>query len=405
MADVNRLQSLPLPSAVAALLIFAYALSVAFGTFDPPDLYIYRYGAVMALRGENPYDIEAIRREVADRKLGPDTDTLKVNCGYFLPPMSVLVYAPLAALPWVSAKVAWAVVTGFAAFAVACLPWLVRPRGSPPPGTLAVLLVPFLLVCNPLAIAIVLVGQTSLVFAGCVAAGLWAFDRGKPYVAALIWVVPFMKPHLALPLIPLAWYLGGLRPALLLIALVGLLNLVGATVIGGSPLFLKDYIDFLPNARTAVSFNRVESNPSVTSWNSLLFHAGGPLIELSVGTIAAGYLVWFGLVVGRCVAAKEKPSAAWAVAAAAVGAVMCSQVLVYELFFLTAAVPWVRDLFTGGYRLRGWAAVALMACQLIPQKLMESYGVPVHHPLAVMLFALLVLTGPLQAARSPSGRD
>ena len=55
----------------------------------------------------------------------------------------------------------------------------------------------------------------------CVAAGLLCFERGRPYLAAVLWAIPFVKPHLAIPLIPLAWYLGGWRPAALLVALVG----------------------------------------------------------------------------------------------------------------------------------------------------------------------------------------
>ncbi len=405
MADANRLPSWPLPAAAAALLIFAYALILALGTFDPVDLFIYRLGAELTAKGQTPYDIPTIRREVAARFPGSPTDPDNVadNCGYFLSPMAALAYMPLAAVPWPVAKVCWAILIGIAAFAMACLPWLLRPPGQPI-ATLATLLVPFLLVINPPALMVVVAGQTAILLTGCVAAGLWAFDRGRPYLGAMLWVLPFIKPHLALPLIPLAWYLGGWRPAVLLVVLVGLLNLAGAWAIGGSPLYLKEYLDFLPNARTAVRFNRAELNPAVTSWNRLLFAAGGPLIELSAATVVAGYLVWYGLIGARIAGAGEKPSAAWAAAATAVGAVMCSQVLPYELLLLAAVVPWVRDLFANGYWFRGWLAVLFMAVHLIPQMVMERYGIRAHHPLAVALLALLVLTGPIRLPRSPSGR-
>ena len=45
---------------------------------------------------------------------------------------------------------------------------------------------------------------------------------------------------------------------------------------GGSPLFLLDYFRYLPTAREAVAYNRVEMNPQITSWNRLLFAWGGP---------------------------------------------------------------------------------------------------------------------------------
>jgi hypothetical protein len=196
--------------------------------------------------------------------------------------------------------------------------------------------------------------------------------------------------------------LGGWRPAALLVLLVGAINLAGAWAIGGTPLYLKDYFEFLPQAREAVAFNRVETNPQLTSWNSLLYQLGGPLIELGAVTIAAGYLVWIGLLVGRCAATNSAPSAAWVAAAAAVGGVLCAQVLVYELLFLAVAVPWVRDLFAGGPRARVWGglAVALMAVQLLPHHRMEALGVGFYRPLGVFLLALLVLTAPLTSSGS-----
>jgi len=92
----------------------------------------------------------------------------------------------------------------------------------------------------------------------------------------------------------------------------------------------------------------------------LLFTAGGPLVELTAVTMVAGYFVWLGLVVGRVALAGTRPTVGWVVAVAAVGSVLCSQVLVYELLILTLLVPWVRDLFAGGWRLRSWLAVGLM---------------------------------------------
>ncbi len=395
---------------VAALLFTAIALVRALGPadYDPRDFYIYRLGAELALRGENPYDVAKIRQCVSEKfpEENPAAESLSLNCGYFLPPMAILVYTPFAMLPWGATKVAWALVNGLAAYFIARLPLLLHEKDSPPPGFLVWGAVPFVLLLNPLALVTSFpVGQTSVVFLGCVAAGLLAFERGRPSLAAVAWVIPFIKPHLALPLVPLAWYLGGWRPAALLVALVAILNLAGATVVGGSPLFLREYANYLPQVRDAVRYNRVELNPSIASWNRLLFAAGGPLVELGLATTMAGYLVWYGLLIGRwAVSGGERPSAAWVTAATAAGALWCSQVLVYELLFLLVAVPWVRDLFANGYRLRGGLAIALLAVQTIPQAKMAALGIEVHHPLAVALFALLVLTGPMSPAhRRPPG--
>jgi hypothetical protein len=174
------------------------------------------------------------------------------------------------------------------------------------------------------------------------------------------------------------------------------LNLAGATLVGGSPRFLGEYLEYLPEAHKAVGFNRVESNPRITSWNCLLLRIGGPLIELNVATTMAGYLVWFGLAIGRAALFGTRPSAAWAVAISGVGAVLCSQVLVYELLILALVVPWVCDLIACGYRLRGWLAVGLLAVQLIPWMAMERMGLALPPSLGVMLLAGLVLAGPSQ---------
>ena len=118
-------------------------------------------------------------------------------------------------------------------------------------------------------------------------------------------------------------------------------------------------------------------------------------MELDAARTVAGYLVWFGLVAGRVALAGTRPSAAWAVAATAAGALVCSQVLVYELLLFAVAVPWLRDLFAAGWRIRGWLAVALLAVQMLPQARMEAIGVAAQRPLAVALFAVLVLVGPV----------
>ena len=82
-------------------------------------------------------------------------------------------------------------------------------------------------------------------------AGLWCFDRGGswPVLGVLLWGCSVREAaSCALPLIPLAWYLGGWKRAVALVAVVGGLNLLGATLAGGSPLFeaLRDYLDYVP---------------------------------------------------------------------------------------------------------------------------------------------------------------
>jgi hypothetical protein len=396
-ADISILSAF-----VASLLLLAFALFQGLGTKNARDFFIYRLGAELASRGENPYDLKKIQQHVAAAYPEEDEDTKRfvANSGYFLPPLAIVLFLPLAAMPAIAAKVCWALTIGVAGFCIARLPAMLRSSDSPPPAVLPSYAIPFLLVLNPLTLAVVLVGQVSLLSLGCIAAGLWCIDRGRPYLASILWVLPFMKPHLALPLIPLLWFLSGWRPAVLLVALMVILNLGGAMVVGGSPRFLGQYLEYLSEAHKAVGFNRAESNPRITSWNRLLLTAGGPLVELNVMTTLAGYLVWFGLAIGRVALSRSRPKAVWAVAVAAVGAVLCSQVLVYELLILALVIPWVRDLFASGYRYRGLLAFGLLAVQLIPWMAMEKLGIAFPPSLGVVLLAVLVLVGP-----SGEGRD
>jgi hypothetical protein len=72
-------------------------------------------------------------------------------------------------------------------------------------------------------------------------------------------------------------------------------------------------------------------------------------------------------------------------------------VLVYELLFLLAAVPWMCGLFAGGWRVRGWCAVLLLVVHLVPGKVLEPGGVDrYYHALTAGLFAGLVLWGPVR---------
>lgn len=423
------------PAIVAATVFFLIGLGRALGPpdGDPRDFFIYRLGAELTLRGENPYDIPKIRKHVGDTFpidkpqepllnsvyltqgdyyrwlvllfVGENTvNSFPLNCGYFLPPMAVLFYMPFALLSWVPAKIAWALANGVAGYFIARLPVVLRTQTGEPYHAFLWAVAPFLLLMEPSIAAVIVfpVGQTTIMSVGFVAAGLLAYERGKFSLMAMLWVFPFVKPHLGLSLLPLMWYLAGWRPTLLLIVLVATLNLIGATIIGGSPLFLKEYADFLPATREAVRYNRVELNAAITSWNRLLFVCGGPLIELGIGTTIGGYLVWYGLLIGRCALAGERPSATWAVAATAAGAVVCSQVLVYELMFLLVVVPWIRDLFLGGYPIRSAFVTCFISLHWIARTKMEEMGFPSHHPITAALLVVMVLIGPLNPLRPSS---
>jgi hypothetical protein len=374
----------PLPS-IGVLIAFVALAAGQLRENNFQDLFIYRAGAAVAVGGESPYRAGAIRPWIEGQ--WPDDARLAENSGFFLPPLAITLYALFAAAPWAAAKVLWVgalVAAGLSAFA---LPRLFAPPDSDQ-NPLVRPLVAAAVLLNPVTVAGLVVGQTSLVTVGCVVWGQVAWAAGYHRLAGPLWAVAFVKPHLALPLLPLAWYLGGGRRAAELAAWVSGLTLAGWLLAGGSPTLFADYLAFLADGHKAVAFNRAELNPQVTSWNRLVIGLGGPVVELGAATILAGYAVWAGLV--AAVRWRVRPSPSWATAAAAVGALLCCQVLGYELVLLALAVPLVRDLFRGGRRGLGWAFVVTLVLTSVPLEVAEPVFAS-HRSLGVAVLAALVL--------------
>jgi hypothetical protein len=388
-------------------LIVALFAAAAFATHLPhllannhQDFFIYRAGALLGLRGGSPYDQEGLREAV--RGQYPEDERLIENCGFFLSPQGVVVFAPFAPLPWPAAKAAWSLLLyALAGLAV----WHLTVFSADPAAArrfLPLVAAGFLL--NPLVYAAMPVGQTPLLLFSCVVLGEAAHRAGRRRLAGLLWAIPFMKPHLALPLIPLAWYLGGWRRVAELILWVAGLNLLGSLLSTGSPLLLKDYLDHLAATHKAVLFNRVEFNYQIASWNRLLAGWTGFVIEQTALTTLAGYAVWAGLVLGRVWLAGRSPTAGWAVAAAAVGALLCCQVLAYEMVLLGLVVPHVLDLAAAGRRRAVMAFVALLLLASFPIEPFEALwkrgwlgdwaGVVLsHRSTGVALLAVALLAG------------
>ena len=412
----DRPRGWPIRGAIVAVVLFsffagseaveAHILPALFPS-QTPDFFILRTGAVFALRGESPYEPQKVQAMVAEQF--PTDAELIANSAFFPPPGAIPLSVPLAAIPYPLAKAAWAVILTLSA---AGLLLVFRIFGTDWPTTTLEQLLPAILLLNYLTLVIVELGQTSLLFGGCVATGQWCFERGGKLtgnsrwwptafelLGAFLWSIPFIKPHLALPLLPLAWFLGGWKRLAAIAAILVAMNLAGCWMIGRSPLYLWDYVQYLGSTHKKVSFNRVESSAIILSWNRLLYGAGGPLIELNAYTTLASYLVWFGLVLARVAISGRRPSAPWAAAAAAVGGVFCAQVLVYEVLFLVLVIPWARTLFASGYRNQGWLIIGLLVLQLIPIGTMYQYGITYHHALGVALLAVLVLWGPVRDDR------
>jgi hypothetical protein len=386
---------------VAAVTAAAVALHLSplFGNHHQ-DFFIYRAGALLGLRGGSPYDREALRELV--RGQYPGDEGLAENCGFFLAPQAVAVFAPFAALPWPAAKAAWSLLSfGLAGLAV----WhLTAFCADPGWARRFVPLVAAGFLLNPLVLAGMVVGQTSLAFFACVVLGEAAHRAGWRRLTGLLWAVPFCKPHLALPLLPLAWYLGGWRRAVELALWVAGLNALGGLVSTGSPLLVTDYLAHLTADHRRVVFNRVDMNFQITGWNRLLFGWTGVAVEQNAITTLAGYVVWGLLVLLWGTVAGRRPTAGWAVAVAAVGALACCQALAYEMVLLGLVAPHVLDLAAAGRRRLVLVFLLLLGLASVPFDVIQVLGeggrfgawegaIASHRSTAVALLAVTLLVG------------
>ncbi len=300
------------------------------------DLWIYTSGSAMGLRGESPYDTPKMHARVAEQF--SDKDLIQNN-GFFLTPQAILVFAPFAPLPWLTAKLLWC---GLMIGLSAAVAWKLKnfvPGALPPWFTAAAVIV---ILCNPLSLFVLIVGQTTLLVVACAVLGQAAHQAGWRRIGALVWAVAFIKPHLAIPLLPLAWFLSGWRRPFEILAWVAGLNVIAGLVVTGSPLFVLDYLSYLQQGHQSVEFNRVGVNRQITAWNRLVVANGGPIIELGMFGTLLGYSVWFGLVGLRT--GMNKPSPSWTLAAFAVGAPLCCQLLPYELPLLVLVLPYLGEL-------------------------------------------------------------
>src|SRR5262245_48859773 len=105
---------------LAAFAFAAIAVLIALMPGKLPDFFIYRLGSELTLHGTNPYDLDTIRNHVKEQfpEENPTEDSFVKNCGYFLPPQAVVLFAPFAAVPFPTAKILWALLQGACGFAI-----------------------------------------------------------------------------------------------------------------------------------------------------------------------------------------------------------------------------------------------------------------------------------------------
>lgn len=351
----------PSPQALMVVgigLLFHFAmLVVKTNEGDQADLFIYRAGSDLALHGQSPYNLTNIQGVVAERFPPKMKTDLAYNCGFFLPPQAIPIFTPYTLVPWKAAEILWGTLLGIMALLTASLAWTFgrspERQGRGWEWVVATVLV------NPLTRLTMLVGQTGLLFVGCVALGQWLHERGRPRLAALLWAVPFVKPHLALFLLGVAFALDGWRRVLAIVIAIAGLNLLGILLSGPDWRMPWDYLELLRYGHKAVLYNQVAESRQITSWNRLLFVLNGPAIDLGFGGTLIGYAIWSLAVWLRVRLSGLSASPAYVLAMGAVGGVLVCQVLGYELLVLCLLASLLLQWLDSGKRgFRGGSRVA-----------------------------------------------
>lgn len=350
--------------AIAVAISLYTSLCVAILENHHEDLWIYSSGSRLGMSGFSPYESGFVQARVSNQY--PGKDDLINNCGFFLTPQAILEFVPALIFPWTTTKVLWCI---FTVGLGASTGWyLLKVFTKSPPLAMAGLwnaFAAFAMLCNPMSLFALVVGQTSIFFFACVVLGQLVRRKHLYRTCEFIWALAFIKPHMALPLMLLAWYDGGWRRVLGITIWVVSLNLFASAIVS-SPSFFLEYVQYLGQGHQTVEFNRVAINTHISSWNRLLIALGGPAFELgAVGTLA-GYAVWFGLCAARCCWVKRWPSLEWALATVGCGIPLCCQTLPYELPVLLLVLPWVFASFRSGGRIAPALAIlaGAMALQL-----------------------------------------
>ena len=157
-------------------------------------------------------------------------------------------------------------------------------------------------------------------------------------------------------MLPLAYWRSGWRRPLEILLYAGALNVLAGLIFFGKPLFVFEYLQSVQNGHQTVEFNRVAVNKQITSWNRLICAAGFNGFELGmIGTLAS-YAVLSGIVWLRTKWANGPVPKSWMFAVAGSGAMLCCQLLPYELPLLALLLPHLiqalrcgrrRDIFGG----------------------------------------------------------
>ncbi len=367
----------------AGLIVYFVLAAQTLPQDNQLDLFVYRTGAQLALAGESPYDTQRMTNEIAKTFPPKDANDFANNCGFFLPPQAIVLFAPFAKMnSWSVAEAVWFFLLTIFGALCGTLAWTFGRTAAHRGTGWAIIVVVLLL--NPITLPTLVVGQTPLLFAGCIALGQYCFERDRPRVGCFLWALTFFKPNLALPFLALAAILGGWKRAGGIVLVVALLNLLGGlltygTLAGAIDLF-GQYVDYIGSAHKNVLFNRVDQNYQILGWNRIIAAVGGPAIELGIFRVLAGLALWAALIAIRLrldapwrdVIDRSKIDPAYLLAATAVGALFFNQVLASELLLLVLLAPLIVQHIDANRRCDIWVLCGLLIFLLLPFNFMDQ---------------------------------
>lgn len=335
------------------------------------DFFVYRTGAQLGLEGKQPYFNPLLQERVA-AQFPEDETGFASNCGFFLPPQAIVVFLPFAKMDWGQAQVLWFIVLTTMGFLCGLLAYSFgRSQEHLGSGWPIIVLAVWM---NPITMPSLVVGQTTLLFVGCIVLGHYAFENDSPRLGTFLWSITFIKPHLALPFLVLAWVLGGWkRPFGIGLAVVAWNVLGGLIVTGtleGAYALFRTYLEYLGAGHKQVIFNLVAENYQIPSWNRMLAAAGGPAIDLKIWMTLTGFAVWGLLVAGRMWRARalgrDRLDPAYLAAVTAVGSLFFPQVLAYEMIILALLTPLILQHFDANRRGDAYALIAMLLFLMLP---------------------------------------
>jgi len=330
----NRLWDFGFSGMALAVVVVQVALHLPPITGIHQYFCVYHAGVDSAWHGNSPYHIGPIQNTVERRlKIQPGG----FSCGFFLPPTSFVILAPFATVSWQIADRAWILLSISCAVICGSLAHSFGRTLSNRPGWGFVAAT--ILLC-PLVQRAIALGQTPLFICACIALAQRAFECGRPRLGTLLWASVAIKPHLALPLLAAAWFIGGWRRGMGIAVTMSIAWIAGCFLIGDPVSVSLGYVDFLGDSHKAIGFNRIE-NDQIVGWNRLLASVGGPLIEFGSIGVLAGFSISLGVLWALRIRRLESPNSQWILAASVAWGLFTAQAHGYELVMLALTAPYL----------------------------------------------------------------